>query len=356
MLNPASPTSASCLDPTPENLYYPPKRGDYIYFETPPYQPGESPKVSLARAADASMLAYARFVQQRMVLADLQGILAAAGYPNSQPIGDCFVDGANTGRGYFASNDSHALLAFRGTEADNNNDKAVDVEIDRTAEAGALVHSGFKRYLDAVWPQVTQCVAGYRANHPDQNICITGHSLGGALATLAFTRLHDPDKSHHVRLSPRGQQNYCNVIGTPRRTRGCYRIVDNLGHCHTRAASFSQLPARTTHSRRLLVGLGSYVAAQPADPAQRRAMPLPNSQSVSKPTAPGWRVFPTRCPKALSDHSRRFAMHSTLGSPCNRIAQYPDEPAMPTYQTTSLWYGRRRSPGCFSLGRQIELV
>jgi len=45
MLNPASPSSVSCLDPTPENLCYPSKRGDYIYFETPPYQPGESPKV-----------------------------------------------------------------------------------------------------------------------------------------------------------------------------------------------------------------------------------------------------------------------------------------------------------------------
>jgi hypothetical protein len=213
MLNPASQTSASCLDPTPENLYYPPKRGDYIYFETPPYQPGESPKVSLARAADASMLAYARFVQQRMVLADLQGILAAAGYPNSQPIGDCFVDGANTGRGYFASNDSHALLAFRGTEADNNDDKAADAGIDRTPEAGALVHSGFKRYLDSVWGQVTQCVASYRANHPNQNICITGHSLGAALATLA----------------PRvGNPAYCNVIATAARTRACYRVVDNL--------------------------------------------------------------------------------------------------------------------------------
>ena len=133
MLNPASPTSASCLDPTPENLYYPPKTGDYNYFETPPYQPGESPKLNLARAADASMLAYARFVQQRMFLADLQGILATAGYPSVQPIGNCFVDGANTGRGYFASNDGHALLAFRGTEADNNNDKAADAAIDRTS-------------------------------------------------------------------------------------------------------------------------------------------------------------------------------------------------------------------------------
>jgi hypothetical protein len=175
------------------------------------------------------MLAYARFVQQRMAHADLQGILVGAGYLGVQAIGDCFVDGANTGRCYFASNDRHALLAFRGTEADNNNDKAADAEIDRTPEAGALVHSGFKRYLDSVWGQVTQCVAGYRANHPNQNICITGHSLGGALATLAFTRLNDPASSLITFGCPRvGNPAYCNVVATAARTRACYRLVDNL--------------------------------------------------------------------------------------------------------------------------------
>jgi hypothetical protein len=229
MLNPESPTAAACLDPTPVNLYFPPRRGDYVYFETPPFRPGEPAIVSLSRAADASMLAYARFVQQRMALVDLQGILAAAGYQAVQPIGDCFVDGANTGRGYFAFNDSHALLAFRGTEADNNNDKVADVEIDRTLEADALVHSGFKRYLDSVWGQVTQCVAGYRANHLNQNLCITGHSLGGALATLAFTRLNDPASSLITFGCPRvGNPAYCNVISAAARTRACYRVVDNL--------------------------------------------------------------------------------------------------------------------------------
>jgi len=229
MLNLASPTSASCLDPTPENLCFPPMRGDYLYFETPPFRPGESATVSLSRAADASMLAYARFVQRRMVLADLREILATARYPDVQPIGNCFVDGANTGRGYFASNDNQALLAFRGTEADNNNDKVADAEIDRTPEAGALVHSGFKRYLDAVWAQVKQCVLGYRANHPNQNICITGHSLGGALATLAFTRLNDPASSLITFGCPRvGNPAYCDLIAAAARTRACYRAVDNL--------------------------------------------------------------------------------------------------------------------------------
>jgi hypothetical protein len=229
MLNPASPTSASCLDPTPENLCYPPARGEYLYFQTPAFRADEQPTVSLSRAADASMLAYARFGPQRMVLADLQGILAAAGYPNVQPIGNCFVDNANTGRGYFAYNDTHALLAFRGTEADNNNDKAADLQLDRTSEAGALVHSGFLRYLNEVRPQVTQCVADYRINHPTQNICITGHSLGAALATLAFTRLNDPASSLITFGCPRvGNQAYCDIVAAAARTRACYRAVDNL--------------------------------------------------------------------------------------------------------------------------------
>jgi len=229
VLNPNSPTSALCLNSTPENLFYPPKRGDYIYFETPPYQPGESIQVSLARAADASMLAYARFGPERMVPSDFQGILTRAGYRNSQPIGDCFIGGVNAGRGYFASSDSHALLAFRGTEADNDYDKAADAEVDRTPEAGALVHSGFKRYLDSVWGQVTRYVADYRANHPNQNIFVTGHSLGAAMATLAFTRLNDPASSLITFGCPRvGNSDYCNVIARAARTRSCYRVVDSL--------------------------------------------------------------------------------------------------------------------------------
>ena len=287
MLNLASPTSASCLDPTPENLCFPPMRGDYIYFETPPFQPGEPATVSLSRAADASMLAYARFVQRRMVLADLQEILATAGYPSVQPIGDCFVDGANTGRGYFASNDSHALLAFRGTEADNNYDKLADGEIDRTLEAGALVHSGFKRYLDLIWPQVMQCVAAYRANHPNQNICITGHSLGGALATLAFTRLNDPASTLITLGCPRvGNSTYCNVVDAAARTRACYRVVDDLDIVTHVPPDFLNFYTHPTVAI-LLAGPGSRVAVQPTQLTQRQRCHCPTPRRIPDNTLDG---------------------------------------------------------------------
>ncbi|MFZ1084438.1 MAG: lipase family protein [Terracidiphilus sp.] len=253
MLNPKSPASSFCLDPTPENLCFPPKRDDYIYFEMPPFWLGEPSIVSLARAADASMLAYARFVKQRMDLADLQRILAHAGYPDVQPIGNCFVDGADTGRGYFAFNNNHALLAFRGTEADNINDKVADAEAIQTPEAGAMVHTGFKRYLDSIWGRVKQYVEGYRADHPNQNICITGHSLGGALATLAFTRLNDPASSLITFGCPRvGNPDYCDVIAAAARTRACYRVVDNLDivtHVPLDFHNFYALPLIYAHPR-----------------------------------------------------------------------------------------------------------
>ena len=308
MLDPASPTSASCLNPTPRNLCFPPSRHDYIYFETPPYQLGESPRVSLSRAAGASMLAYSRFGQQRMVLADLQGILANAGYPNVQPIGDCFVDGADTGRGFFASNENHAMLAFRGTEADNINDKAADAAIDLAPEASALVHSGFKKYLDAVWSQVTQYVAGYRANHPNQNICITGHSLGGALATLAFTRLNDPASGLITFGCPRvGNPAYCKLIDSAAQTRACYRVVDNLDIVTHMPSDFLSLFAHPTIAIYWL---------DPSHALQRNPPHLPSdidaifNLPVGSQATHWMEGLPDPLPEPLADHSPvRYAQY-----------------------------------------------
>jgi triacylglycerol lipase len=53
------------------------------------------------------------------------------------------------------------------------------------------VHLGFSRALDVIWLELLDDVLSWKA--PEQTLWVTGHSLGGALATLAVDRLTDTD-------------------------------------------------------------------------------------------------------------------------------------------------------------------
>ena len=50
---------------------------------------------------------------------------------------------------------------------------------------GCLVHTGFKVAWDEIRDEVFEAVASAKQQNPDFKIVVTGHSLGGALATLA---------------------------------------------------------------------------------------------------------------------------------------------------------------------------
>ena len=82
------------------------------------------------------------------------------------------------------------VVVFRGTEPTSWEDIKADLQFARTtAESGVgFVHYGFKDALDDVWEKLQK-------NFKDNFLFFCGHSLGGALATLAAGRVNT-EKCH----------------------------------------------------------------------------------------------------------------------------------------------------------------
>ncbi|MDH3377023.1 MAG: lipase family protein [Gammaproteobacteria bacterium] len=85
---------------------------------------------------------------------------------------------------YFFENETDCVVACRGTEPNEWNDIKADADAaSALAETAGRVHRGFKREVDDLWPMLEKALVDNV-----KNLWFTGHSLGGAMATICAGR------------------------------------------------------------------------------------------------------------------------------------------------------------------------
>lgn len=157
---------------------------NYPFFEHAQKVPFEPAAAGHSKAnawwlAEMSMLSYGSlakdgFVQQTLSKVGFQGV----------PLGSDQEAGT---QGFVAWNDAIVVVAFRGTEVSEKADVITDVRFCLTGEGDGEdgVHEGFRDALNQVWPTALRQL---RTKSAGRKVYFTGHSLGGALTTLAAER------------------------------------------------------------------------------------------------------------------------------------------------------------------------
>jgi triacylglycerol lipase len=159
-------------------VLHPERDTDYVHFENAAAHPFEAHVSSLGRKnawwlADAALLAY--WDPEQAVARFHRAGLAAE-----------FIE-ADGLQCYLAIAEQFVIVAFRGTEPDDWQDLFDDAQFGLAPwdRPGTSVHAGFKRSLERVWQGLKLRLDALSAS---RRIWFTGHSLGGALATLAADR------------------------------------------------------------------------------------------------------------------------------------------------------------------------
>ena len=102
------------------------------------------------------------------------------------------------------ANQSSIFLGFRGTEPTSMKDIKSDTKATTmVCESGGKIHTGFSEAFDRVAIQIQTALD--KDEFKDKPLFITGHSLGGALATIAAKKL-----THHAGIAA------CYTFGSPR--------------------------------------------------------------------------------------------------------------------------------------------
>lgn len=105
-----------------------------------------------------------------------------------------FIDRKDS-QAFMAGNADMIIIAFRGTEPTNLRDWMTDLKIRRKTGPYGKVHRGFLKGFQVLWPEIRTTVTAWQTQA--QSLWLTGHSLGGALATLAMATLGEEAKPVH---------------------------------------------------------------------------------------------------------------------------------------------------------------
>jgi triacylglycerol lipase len=157
-------------------VFHPERDTNYRHFENGalhPFQPDPAngvPRVNAWWLADSALLTYwsEEDAIERFAAAGLTAKFLKAGST------DCYV----------AWRDGVVIVAFRGTQPNEGQDLLTDLNISFMPCRAGRVHCGFMEALDDIWPALEaelKRLAG-------RKVWFCGHSLGGALATLAADR------------------------------------------------------------------------------------------------------------------------------------------------------------------------
>jgi triacylglycerol lipase len=230
-----------------------PPYSEYSFFKNAEYYPFryDLQRFSLLNAwwlAELSTLAYSSptFIKPQLKAAELPTI-----YP---------FEGKKEGtNGFLAGNKHFIVLVFRGTEVlprqginfrNVIRDLATDAEFRLIKSPhGGRAHEGFQEALDEVWPLVVQQLTKLKNKYPNATIWFTGHSLGGALATLAADRYANIGKLQGVYIYGAPRVGDAEFRDSFNRRVNAYRIVyhsdivtvlppSDFGYKHVGAAKF----------------------------------------------------------------------------------------------------------------------
>jgi hypothetical protein len=128
-------------------------------------------------------------------------------------------------RGFLGVCDSHAVLAFRGSDPVTLPNWVTDmvVKLVDAGEYDGRVHHGFSAVLQRSWGKVESILDRVQ----DKPLFLTGHSMGGALAVLTACRLAKagrPPAAVYTFGAPRvGDRQFCTRYALP-----TYRVVNRL--------------------------------------------------------------------------------------------------------------------------------